>query len=133
MTGWDEAFLAAETADPEALARQIQERVLAATQLACSVGIGENRLQAKLATGFGKPAGMFRLTHETWYAVLGDRPASALWGIGSKTASKLAELGISTVRQLATAEVAPLAARFGPMTGPWLVLTGPRVDRLAGR
>ena len=55
VMGWDEAFLAAETADPEALARLIQERVLAATQLACSVGIGENRLQAKLATGFGKP------------------------------------------------------------------------------
>jgi nucleotidyltransferase/DNA polymerase involved in DNA repair len=54
VMGWDEAFLAAETADPEALARLIQERVLAATQLACSVGIGENRLQAKLATGFGK-------------------------------------------------------------------------------
>jgi nucleotidyltransferase/DNA polymerase involved in DNA repair len=123
VMGWDEAFLAAETADPEALARLIQERVLAATQLACSVGIGENRLQAKLATSFGKPAGIYRLTHENWFEVLGDQPASALWGIGSKTAAKLAELGIATVRELATADVAPLAARFGPTTGPWLILT----------
>ena len=132
VMGWDEAFLAADTDDPEALARLIRERVLAATQLACSVGIGENRLQAKLATGFGKPgsdlppgqpAGVFRLTHENWYEVLGDQPASALWGIGGKTAGKLAELGITTVRQLAAADVEPVAARFGPATGPWLILT----------
>jgi nucleotidyltransferase/DNA polymerase involved in DNA repair len=123
VMGWDEAFLAAETDDPEALARRIQERVFAETQLACSVGIGENRLQAKLATGFGKPAGIYRLTHQNWFEVLGDQPASALWGIGSKTAAKLAELGVATVRELATAEVAPLAARFGPTTGPWLILT----------
>jgi nucleotidyltransferase/DNA polymerase involved in DNA repair len=123
VMGWDEAFLAVETDDPESFARQIQDRVLDATQLACSVGIGENRLQAKLATGFGKPAGVFRLTHENWYEVLGDQPASALWGIGAKTASKLAELGITTVRQLAAAPVEPVAARFGPTTGPWLILT----------
>jgi nucleotidyltransferase/DNA polymerase involved in DNA repair len=132
VMGWDEAFLAVETEDPEAIARQIRERVLAETQLACSVGIGENRLQAKLATGFGKPgsdppfgtpAGIFRLTHQNWFEVLGDQPASALWGIGSKTAAKLAELGITTVRELATADVGPVAARFGPTTGPWLVLT----------
>jgi nucleotidyltransferase/DNA polymerase involved in DNA repair len=61
VMGWDEAFLAVETDDPEAFARQVQERVLAATQLASSVGIGENRLQAKLATGFGKPAGTANL------------------------------------------------------------------------
>jgi nucleotidyltransferase/DNA polymerase involved in DNA repair len=123
VMGWDEAFLAVETDDPESFARQIQDRVLDATQLACSVGIGENRLQAKLATGFGKPAGVFRLTHENWYEVLGDQPASALWGIGARTASKLAELGITTVRQLAAAPVEPVAARFGPTTGPWLILT----------
>src|SRR5580698_9742731 len=81
VMGWDEAFLAVETGDPESFAREIRSSVLAHTQLACSVGIGENRLQAKLATGFGKPgsnwvfgkpAGVFRLTHENWYEVLGD-------------------------------------------------------------
>lgn len=38
--------------DPAAHMREIQQRVRAATDLDCSVGIGENRLQAKLATGF---------------------------------------------------------------------------------
>jgi nucleotidyltransferase/DNA polymerase involved in DNA repair len=123
VMGWDEAFLAVETDDPEGFARRVQVAVREATQLECSVGIGENRLQAKLATGYGKPAGVFRITRDTWYELLGDQPVSALWGIGAKTAGKLAELGISTVRELATADVAALRARFGPTTGPWLVLT----------
>ncbi|HXB48870.1 MAG TPA: DNA polymerase IV [Streptosporangiaceae bacterium] len=123
VMGWDEAFLAVDTEDPEAFARQIQERIRAATQLECTVGIGENRLQAKLAAGFGKPAGIYRLTGQNWYEVLGEQPTSALWGVGAKTAAKLAELGITTVTQLATADVGAVAARFGPTTGPWLVLT----------
>jgi nucleotidyltransferase/DNA polymerase involved in DNA repair len=123
VMGWDEAFLAVDTADPEAFARVIQERIRAATQLDSTVGIGENKLQAKLATGFGKPAGVYRLTHQTWFDVLGSEPASALWGIGAKTAAKLAELGIRTVSELAAAEVAVVAGRFGPTIGPWLVQT----------
>jgi len=123
VMGWDEAFLGAETDDPEALARQIADRVRARTQLDSSVGIGQNRLQAKMATGFGKPAGIFRLTYDNWFEVLGSRPTDSLWGIGAKTAAKLAELGIGTVRELAGADPDALAARFGPTTGPWLVLT----------
>ena len=95
-----------------------------ATQLDCTVGIGENKLQAKIATGFGKPAGVFRLTSANWFEVLGARPTDALWGIGAKTAKKLAGLGISTVSDLAAADPDALAAVFGPMTGPWLVLLG---------
>jgi DNA polymerase IV len=47
-----------------------------------------------------------------------------LWGVGSKTARKLAELGIDTVRQLASADVDRMRARFGPTTGPWFVMLG---------
>jgi DNA polymerase-4 len=123
VMGWDEAFLAVDGDDPEAVARQVQERIKTATQLDSSVGIGRNRLQAKLATGFGKPAGIFRLTGENWFDVLGGRPTDALWGIGRKTAQKLAAAGIGTVTELATTDPAVLAASFGPATGPWLVQT----------
>jgi nucleotidyltransferase/DNA polymerase involved in DNA repair len=121
VMGWDEAFLALETDDPEAAARQIADRVRARTRLDCTVGIGRNKLQAKLATGFGKPAGIFRLTDDNWFEVLGDLPTGALWGIGAKTAARLAKLDIGTVRQLAAADAGQLAAQFGPATGPWLV------------
>jgi len=119
--GWDEAFLAVETDDPEAAARDVQDRVRASTGLACTVGIGGNKLQAKLATGFGKPAGVFRVTDDTWFDLLGDRTPDALWGIGPKTAKRLAAAGVTTVRELADTDPAVLATRFGPSTGPWLV------------
>jgi len=124
VLGWDEAFVGVETADPEEFARGLAADIKAATQLDCSVGIGDNKLQAKIATGFGKPAGMFRLTSATWYDVLGDRPPDAIWGIGAKTTAKLAALGITTVRHLADADPDRLAKEFGPTTGPWLVLLG---------
>src|SRR6201987_4645321 len=120
--GWDEAFLGVDVENPEGFARSLARRVREETQLDCTVGIGENKLQAKIATGFGKPAGVFRLTSANWFEVLGARPTEALWGIGVKTAKKLAGLGIGTVSDLAAADPDALAAAFGPMTGPWLVL-----------
>ena len=124
VLGWDEAFIGVAADDPEGFARGLVADVKAATGLDCSVGIGDNKLQAKIATSFGKPAGVGRLTTQTWFDVLGDRPPDAIWGIGAKTTAKLAALGITTVRQLADADPQRLAKEFGPTTGPWLVLLG---------
>jgi DNA polymerase-4 len=124
VLGWDEAFLGLQSDDPEGFARGLAADVKAATELDCSVGIGDNKLQAKIATGYGKPAGVYRLTTAGWFPVLGDRPPDAIWGIGAKTTAKLAALGIVTVRGLATADPDRLAREFGPTTGPWLVLLG---------
>jgi DNA polymerase-4 len=121
--GWDEAYVAAETDDPEAVARRIQQHIKTATQLECSVGIGENRIQAKMASSFAKPAGVFRLTSQNWFSVLGARPTGALLGVGAKTEQKLTELGIDTVADLAAADLLTVAARLGPTIGPWLVQT----------
>ena len=121
--GWDEAFVAAETDDPEAVAGEIQQQIKAATRLESSVGIGENRIQAKLASNFAKPHGIFRLTHQNWFAVMGGLPTGKLLGIGAKTERKLTELGIATVAELADADIAAVAARLGPTIGPWLVQT----------
>ncbi|HEU4512136.1 MAG TPA: DNA polymerase IV [Nocardioidaceae bacterium] len=128
VLGWDEAFLAVETDDPEEFARLVQRSVLEATDLHCSVGIGDNKLRAKIATEFGKPRGMFWLTEENWYDVMADRPTDALWGIGSKTAKRLAALGIDTVGQLAKADPHHLAAELGPTMGPWYRRLGRGVD-----
>ncbi|WP_024801471.1 DNA polymerase IV [Nocardia sp. BMG51109] len=194
VLGWDEAFLAADTDDPERLAGEIRAAV-AKLDLGCSIGLGDNKLRAKLATGFAKAVGKggpdigepgtaesgtaesrtaaeprtaeprtaepgdpepgtaesvdaepgtagpdgaqpddasveasgtgtFRLTAENWAELMGHRPTSALWGIGPRIAKRLADLGIETVSQLATADRAVLAAEFGPATGPYLWLLG---------
>src|SRR5680860_402644 len=119
VLGWDEAFLGIETEDPERRAHHAQQAVLGATRLHCSVGIGDNKLRAKIATEFGKPQGMFRLTEENWYPVMGERPTDALWGIGKKTAKRLSGLGISTVGELSKADARWLADELGPTMGPW--------------
>jgi DNA polymerase-4 len=114
--------------DPEAFARAVQAAVLDAARLHCSVGIGDTKLRAKVATEFGKPRGTYRLTEENWLAVMGDRPTDALWGIGTKTARRLADLGIHTVRQLAQADTRMLADRVGPTMGPWYRRLGRGAD-----
>lgn len=120
VAGWDEAFLAVETDDVEPLAREIQAAILGRTRLWSSIGVGDNKLRAKLATGFAKRRGVFTLTRGNWDEVMGGQPVDALWGIGRKTASKLHALGIRTVEQLAAADVEGLAQTFGPNTGPGL-------------
>jgi DNA polymerase-4 len=128
VAGWDEAFMDVETDDPEGLAREVQKAVLDRTELWCSIGIGDNKLRAKIASGFAKPAGVYRLTRENWFEVMGPLPTSELWGIGKKTAPKLEALGIRTVEELANADEEMLAARFGPSTGPWLRRLGTGED-----
>jgi DNA polymerase-4 len=122
--GWDEAFLGVATGDPEGVAAAVKERVLADTGLTCAVGIGQTRLHAKTATGFAKPGGVARLSHETWMATMGPEPVTALWGIGKRTATRLAALGVGTVAELAGTDHHDLAEHFGPTIGPHLRLLG---------
>jgi DNA polymerase IV len=129
IMGWDEAFVGAVTDDPEALARRLQAAVFEATELHCTVGIGDTTVRAKMATGFGKPRGVYRLTADTWLPVLGERSTQALWGIGTRTSAKLAELGIVTVADLAAADPHLLAERLGPTMGPYYAGLGRGLGR----
>ncbi|MDQ4489051.1 DNA polymerase IV [Sinomonas sp. ASV486] len=124
VLGWDEAFVGIETEDPKAYARQIQAAVLERTRLQCSVGIGDTLVRAKVATGFGKPAGVFRLTAGNWLDVMGSRPTKDLWGVGAKVSGRLAKLGIHTVAELAASDPQDLVPEFGPRMGPWYAQLG---------
>ena len=130
VLGWDEAFVGPHdpATDPVELAEAIRAAVVERTGLTCSVGIGDNKLQAKLATSFGKPDGVGRLSSEEWVAVMGPRPVDALWGIGGRTKRRLEELGVLTVDDLAAASTADLAEAFGPRIGPWLRRLGRGAD-----
>ncbi|MGN7859839.1 DNA polymerase IV [Microbacterium sp. 22303] len=119
VLGWDEAFVGVDTDDPEAYARRLQHAVLECTGLHCSVGIGDTLVRAKIATGFGKPRGVFRLTAENWDDVMGERPVIELWGVGPKVSKRLVALGIRTVAELSTAPEDGLVAEFGPRMGLW--------------
>jgi DNA polymerase IV len=120
--GWDEAYLAADVEDAHELAEQIRIVISAATGLSCSVGVSDNKQRAKVATRFAKPASVYTLTDANWITVMGERNVDALWGVGPKTAKKLAALGIETVWQLAHTDAELLTSTFGPRTGLWLLL-----------
>jgi DNA polymerase-4 len=120
--GWDEAYVAVTTGDPIETAEQIRTVISSETGLSCSVGVSDNKQRAKVATGFAKPAGIFMLTDANWMTLMADRPVDSLWGVGPKTAKKLAALGITTVWQLAHADAELLTSTFGARTGLWLLL-----------
>ena len=120
VLGWDEAFVGIETDDPETWARDAQAAVRAVTRLSCAVGIGDTKVRAKIATQFGKPGGIFRLTAQNWFSLMGDRPTIALWGVGKRISARLAALGIQTVRDLAEADEDELIGAFGPHSGRYL-------------
>ena len=131
--GWDEGFIGVDADDPEPIANDLRRTVAEQTGFTCCIGIGDNKLRAKLATGFAKAPpgalpdaapGVYRLTKSNWFEVMGDRSVDALWGVGAKTAEKLGALGIATVSELANADVDALRARFGPTTGPWIASLG---------
>lgn len=124
VMGWDEAFVGVNTDDPEAYARELQRAVLERTRLHCSIGIGDTLVRAKVATSFGKPQGIFRLTSANWLEVMGDKPTKELWGVGSKIAKRLATHGIHTIAELAATPPDELVAEFGPRMGPWFAQLG---------
>jgi len=119
--GWDEAYLATDD-EPFALAERIRTVIEAETGLSCSVGISDNKQRAKVATGFAKPAGVYQLDEANWMPMMGDRTVDALWGVGPKTAKRLASLGITTVADLAATDATLLTSTFGPSTGLGILL-----------
>jgi DNA polymerase-4 len=127
--GLDEAF-----ADLRSLRRlhvrpleagaQLRRRINDELSLRCGVGLGRNKLFAKLASKESKPrivqrglvegSGVFWVSPEKeaeWLSVL---PVRSLWGVGPATASKLAQLGLTHVCDLARVDEATLAQHVGP-------------------
>ena len=119
VAGWDEAFMEVLNEVPEALARDVQRAVLKRTRLWCSVGIGDNKLRAKIASDIAKPQGVFSLTYANWHDVMDDLPPRSLWGIGPKSQKRLEALGIGSVAELARADERTMINAFGPGTGVW--------------
>jgi DNA polymerase-4 len=120
--GWDEAFLGARLEVPDELARAVRSAVHDRTGLTCAVGIGDTKERAKMATSFAKAAAehVYRLDSTNWMSTMGNRDVIELWGIGKRTAARLAAHGVHTVTDLALADSEDLAGWFGPTIGPHL-------------
>lgn len=119
----DEAFLEASALCEagEQVAQRLQAVIRAELGLSCSLGVAANKLVAKIATDVGKsmarsgaiPSAICVVPPGEEAAFLAPLPASALWGVGPKTAEKLAGMGILTVGDIAAWPPEDLARRFG--------------------
>ncbi len=121
VVGLDEAYLDLSTLlSPKAAMRRLVAEIRGRTGMSASVGIGPNKLVAKVASDAEKPAGFVVLTREQACARFGGSPPGLVPGIGPKTAERLEALGITTLSALASADESLLAHRFGGRQGPWL-------------
>jgi len=119
----DEAFLdVTALGEPgDVLAAQLQATIRDDLALSCSLGVATNKLVAKVATDVGKslvrsgkiPQAICVVPPGDEAAFLAPLPATALWGVGPKTAEKLSELGMHTIGDIAAWPAADLARRFG--------------------
>ena len=118
--GIDEAFLdmsdKVETwAEAEALARQIKQEIKDKEGLTASIGMGPNKLVAKIASDFQKPDGLTIVKEEEVEKFLEPLAVRKLLWVGRKTEAKLKELGIETIGDLARYDPSALASMFGIM------------------
>ena len=116
--GLDEAYLdLSDLERPATAARRLKATVRERTGLGCSIGLGPNKLLAKVASDAEKPDGFVSLSAAEARRRFGGEPPGLLPGIGPKTAARLAGLGIDTLDRLAAASEADLSGWFGPRLG----------------
>ena len=119
MASLDEAYLDFAGTDrlyPVSLlpvAERIRDAVRAETGLDCSIGIGPNRMIAKLASDCAKPRGLMEVRAGWEEGFLAGLPLSALPGVGPKTAARWAELGLTDVHQVQRMDETALAQLVG--------------------
>jgi DNA polymerase IV len=120
MASLDEAYLdfaGTERLYPISLlpvAEQLRDAVRQETGLDCSVGIGPNRMIAKLASDAAKPRGLMEVRAGWEAGFLAGLPLKAMPGVGPKTAERWAELGLVDVWQIQRMEEAALERLIGP-------------------
>lgn len=121
VVGLDEAYLdLSGLVAPKSAMRRLVSEIRAATGMSASVGIGPNRLVAKVASDAEKPAGFVILTLEQACERFAGAPTSLVPGIGPRTAERLDALGLTTLGALAAADEQQLVQEFGARQGPWL-------------
>jgi DNA polymerase IV len=121
VVGLDEAYLdLSEFERPRAAARRVKAAITERTGLGCSIGIGPNKLVAKVASDADKPDGFVELTAEEARERFAREQPGLIPGIGPKTAERLARNGINTLAALAETPDERLIEWFGPRLGPYL-------------
>jgi DNA polymerase-4 len=128
--GIDEAFIDISDINQPTLEiiREIKKRIGQETGLTCSIGIGPNKLLAKIASDMEKPDGYTLIRQEDVEIILWPLPVRKLWGVGPKTEATLKNMGIERIGELAALEFDALVAAFGKSYGCFLYEASRGID-----
>jgi DNA polymerase IV (DinB-like DNA polymerase) len=99
------------------LARKMKHDVKNLVGITFSVGVGPNKLVAKIASDVQKPDGLTIVTPKEVEHFLSPLPVNNLVGVGRKYSVKMAELGVKTIGELARYDVQRLVEVFGKKLG----------------
>jgi len=99
--------------EPPELARRIQQKVFEELHIGVSIGIGQNKVIARIASSCKKPRGITYVEPGHEREFLAPLPVDELPGVGHVAKEKLCELGIFTIGQLATLPKIVLHQLFG--------------------
>lgn len=99
--------------EAQKIAEKIKEKIKHHEGLTCSVGIGPNKLVAKMASGHKKPNGLTVITDAEVIGFFEKLPVSNIHGIGDRTTKSLNDLGIQTASDLANYNIDALERIFG--------------------
>ncbi len=120
----DEQVAAGALEIAKAIKRKIRERF----KITCTIGVGPNKLLAKLAGELKKPDGLVVLKQDTFLERVKDVKASEFCGIGRKFEKYLGELGVKTIGELNAYPRIKLVKRFGVAAGEHLWEMGQGID-----
>ena len=128
--GIDEAFLDITDIDmvAEEIAMRIKDKITEETGLTCSIGIGPNKLLAKIASDMKKPDGLTIISSENIKEMIWPLPVRKLWGVGPKTEKRLNDVGITTIGNLALIPLEKLVEYFGQSYGNYLYEAARGID-----
>lgn len=98
---------------PEEIGRKIKDRLYSELGLKCSVGIGPNKLTAKMAADWQKPDGLTRIWPDELPHILWPFPVEELVGVGRRMKARLNALGIETIGDMANYDAGILKRKFG--------------------
>lgn len=114
--------------DSHILENRIKQAVMNVTGLTCSIAITPNKLLAKIGSDLNKPNGVTILSVEDVPSRIWPLPVRKINGIGPKAEKKLITLGITTIGQLAEAELHWLQLHFGSSYALWLYKVSRGID-----
>ena len=110
------------------LAQQLKNAVRKSSKLSCTVGGSSNKLVAKIASNFKKPDGLTIIPPEKIESFLDPLPIRTIPGIGKKTESIFADMGLETILQLKNLDVFSLNSKFGRKIGTYIYNAARGID-----